>query len=498
MKQAFDHCLTMIDLISMNFEKFKRINDMLTDPTNNCILAVEDNPGDFFLVKEYLEEKFPNNKVCHAPDFKTASEYLNDNSRKFDVILLDLKLPDMQGIELIEGIFKLHKEVPVIVLTGNDDLEFSIRSISYGVSDYLIKDQLNPEILYKSIIFSIERKKINSKLKESEDRFERLFRESPEAMMVYDPFDFSNFMVNRACLKMLGYSEQEFLERKIFDMIHPEEREEVRSRLLPLDPWRKDLQSGIKYKLITKSGEIIHSEVYSAPLALNGRLYRSVIIIDVTEKYAFENRITKAIIKTQEDERYEIGSELHDNVCQLLAAVQMFISILKPSVKQEGLVMLEKVSDNTGIAIQEIRNLSHRLAPAFFSDSTLEDAVSRLIEDYSLDKEMNIKVVFSHSIRQKELNRDLILNLYRILQEQMRNIQKYAGATEVELNISEKGNDLVMVIKDNGVGFDTAVTKSGIGLANMRRRAELFGGFTSVRSSPGHGCELKIVIPIMT
>ena len=471
---------------------------MRNNHNDNYILAVEDNTGDFILVNEYLEEKFPGYNVLHAVDFKSAKQMILDPSFKIEVILLDLKLPDLSGAELIQSIFKVSSDIPVIVLTGNDNLDFSIRSISLGVSDYLIKDQLNEEILYKSIIFSIERKKINSKLKESEDRFERLFNESPEAMWVYDPSNYEITMVNNAAVRMLGYSKEEFLDMVVFDAIHPIEREEVKEKIKLLDPARKATQAGIIYRLINKEGNMFHGELFSAPLFLEGKLYRSVIAIDISERVAFDNRLTRAIIKTQEDERYEIGSELHDNVCQLLAAVQMFISVLKPSVKEEGLTMLQKVSDNTGIAIQEIRNLSHRLAPAFFSDSTLEDAVSRLIEDFSLGKEVEIRVSFDPLIKKMEMNRDLILNLYRILQEQMRNIQKYANANLIELSLTMEGDHLFMSIKDNGVGFDTTSIKTGIGLANMKRRAELFGGKTIVNSSPGHGCEIVVNIPVLS
>lgn len=469
---------------------------MLNNQNDSCILTVEDNPGDFILVQAYLQEKFPGYKILHAMDFKSAKQMILDPSCKIEVILLDLMLPDLSGAELIESVFKFSLDIPVIVLTGNDNLEFSIRSISLGVSDYLIKDQLNEEILYKSIIFSIERKKIYSKLKESEDRFERLFYESPEAMWVYDPSNYEITMVNNAALRMLGYSEEEFLDMGVFELVHPIEREEVKSKILPLDPTRKATQSGINYKLINRGGNMLYAELFSAPLFLEGKLYRSVIAIDITDRVAFDNKLTRAIIKTQEDERYEIGSELHDNVCQLLAAVQMFISLLKPSVKDEGLHMLERVSDNTSIAIKEIRNLSHRLAPAFFSDSTLEDALFRLIGDFALEKEVEIHVSIDPLIKKMEMSRDLILNLYRILQEQMRNIQKYSRATRIDLTVAVKGKELQMDISDNGVGFDTLSIRSGIGLANMKRRAELFGGSTFVKSSPGNGCQLQVKIPL--
>lgn len=110
---------------------------------------------------------------------------------------------------------------------------------------------------------------------------------------------------------------------------------------------------------------MVYVELYGTSINLDGKYLRSVIAIDITEKLLFEKKMTRAIIKTQEDERYEIGSELHDNVCQILASSQMYMSMLEPELQQETVNLLEQAKGNTGLAIREIRSLSHRLAPAF-------------------------------------------------------------------------------------------------------------------------------------
>jgi len=237
-------------------------------------------------------------------------------------------------------------------------------------------------------------------------------------------------------------------------------------------------------------------ELYGTSINLEGKYLRSVIAIDITEKLLFEKKMTRAIIKTQEDERYEIGSELHDNVCQILASSQMYLSTLEPELQQETINLLQQAKSNTGLAIREIRNLSHRLAPAFFEESSLEESMDRLIKDFSIGEELQIDCVVSEQVHAIELGQDLQLNLYRILQEQLRNIQKYAQASKVEICVDLEENNLVMLISDNGVGFDITKVKKGIGHANMKRRAELFGGTTKISSSPGKGCQVLVSIPL--
>ena len=91
---------------------------------------------------------------------------------------------------------------------------------------------------------------------------------------------------------------------------------------------------------------------------------------------------------------------------------------------------------------------------------------------------------------------DMQLNLFRILQEQLRNIFKYAEATTIDITVVMNKKYLRMRIADDGVGFDMQLIKDGIGLANMKRRTELFSGKFNIVSTPGEGCEITVDIPI--
>lgn len=133
------------------------------------VLVVEDNPGDFDLVEEFLLEQIETAAILHAKSFKAAKDILLKRST-IDVILLDLSLPDRTGIDLINDIIAISLNIPVIVLTGYADISFGVESLSKGICDYILKDELTPLTLYKSIIYSVERKKITSSLEESEKR----------------------------------------------------------------------------------------------------------------------------------------------------------------------------------------------------------------------------------------------------------------------------------------------------------------------------------------
>lgn len=132
------------------------------------VLVIEDNPGDFALVEEFLLEQVQAPRITHVHNFKEAAETLP--GANFDVILLDLSLPDKTGSGLISDIVGISSNTPVIVLTGYADLDFGVQSIAQGVSDYVLKDELTSLTLYKAILYSLERRKIVASLEESEKR----------------------------------------------------------------------------------------------------------------------------------------------------------------------------------------------------------------------------------------------------------------------------------------------------------------------------------------
>jgi len=470
---------------------------MIKDNVLLNFLIIEDNPGDFILIKDYLEEQFVSPKVTHASNFTAAKSFLAEQQIKYDVILLDLSLPDKNGEALIAGVRSFGLDSIVIVLTGFSDIEFSIKSLSMGVADYLLKDDINASSLYKSIIYNIERRRMSLQLIESEKRFSNLFQLSPQPMWVYDTETLGFIQVNEAALEKYGYSENEFFNMTIMDIRSVEEIQKLKDALLSKnsDENAENTSTG-RFRHHKKSGELIDVEIYSSPIALDDKLYRSVIAIDVTEKIAFEQKLTMAIIKTQEDERYEIGGELHDNVCQILAASQLSLGLLQSLLPESAFDHYERVSAYIKMASLEIRNLSHRLAPAFFDDSTLYESFELLLKNVNIENKYTISLHFDDAVKEFPIARDLQLNLYRILQEQLRNIFKYAAATTIDVDLIMHKNHLKMRIADDGIGFNMRLVKEGIGLANMKRRTELFSGKFDIASSPGEGCEIIVDIPI--
>jgi len=367
--------------------------------------------------------------------------------------------------------------------------------LSLKASDYLVKDDISPISLFKSIKYNIERKKTNLLLEESEKKYSNLFQLSPQPMWIFDTENFNFIQVNKAATDHYGYSEEEFLAMNLTDIVAFDRKEEDIIKKAREISSNNNISKG-RYAHRKKSGEEILVEIYGSKIQINDKDFESVIAIDVTEKVRMEHKITKAIIKTQEDERYEIGSELHDNVCQILASSQLSLDMLKDNLPPNAEQWFNKSKQFINLALEEIRNISHKLAPAFFDYTTIEDTFQELLNNINVNNKYAIELSIQESLINQKIPSDLQLNLYRILQEQLRNITKYANASTIIVELREDQHQLIFTITDDGIGFDYDEVKKGIGLSNIKRRAELFLGNMAIESAPGMGCKMLITLPL--
>ena len=458
------------------------------------VLIIEDNLGDYALAEDYLQEQFFEINITNAVSFSAAILALNNIQNNYDVILVDLSLPDKKGKDIIDEILLLAVDIPIIVLTGYADIKFSIESLSRGITDYLLKDEITPTSLSKSVLYSIERKNTYKELEKSEKRYSNLFYLSPQPMLVYDFETLQIIQANTAAVKHYGFSEEEFLSMTILNMRPKEEYSKLKAVLESIKNEQEKSDKG-KFKHLKKSGEVIDVEVQSGPIQIGDKMFRMVIINDITEKIFSENRLNKAIIKTQEDERYEIGLELHDNICQILAATQMTLGVLKKSSPSSTIEYVNQCQEYISLASKEIRALSHQLAPVLFDDKSIQETFNVLLSNFNISNSYKISQNYSPTINLHSLSKEIQLNLYRILQEQLSNIAKHSHADTIDVNL-QIHETITLHIVDNGIGFNLNTINNGIGLANIKRRVELFSGVMNIDSSPNNGCKLRIEIPI--
>jgi PAS domain S-box-containing protein len=239
----------------------------------------------------------------------------------------------------------------------------------------------------------------------------------------------------------------------------------------------------------------LHEEKYSGAVVMH---------IDISELRRLEQerlksiledqkKITRLVLQAEEKERTRLGQELHDNISQLLAATKMKLGFCQAH-PDKSLPVIEDCLNYIQEALSETRNLSHKMVLPRFEENGFKQSIEFLTQRYQSD-EKNIRVEMSR-LEENRVSAGIRETLYRIIQEQLNNIEKYAHASEVVIQILTYPDHVAFVIRDNGVGFDLNKKSNGIGLTNIFNRAESYNGSAKIITQPGMGCTLLIEIPI--
>jgi signal transduction histidine kinase len=259
------------------------------------------------------------------------------------------------------------------------------------------------------------------------------------------------------------------------------------------------------WRHLKKNGEIIFVEIATHGIDFRSKEAMLVLANDITEKIKLEyelneqrvtkqRQITEAVILAQEKERTEIGKELHDNVNQILGATNLYINtaMTDEDIRQE---LLERSTLYISNAINEIRKISKSLITPGLREIGLIESVEDIIEDVKMAKYMSMKLEINH-FSEEDIDDRRKLTLFRIIQEQLNNIIKHARATEVLIGLDVDGQNILLTVADNGVGFDTSRHRKGVGITNITSRVEMFNGKVDIVSKPGGGCTLSVSIPL--
>ncbi len=200
--------------------------------------------------------------------------------------------------------------------------------------------------------------------------------------------------------------------------------------------------------------------------------------------------LADAMAYVRQKERTLIGQELHDNVNQILMSAKMFLEMLQPGNHKN---IKEKTIRFILMAITEIRKLSKELVVDETESFSLYQKIKELIEDLQLSSPIHFELDYNEET--ETLCPEKKITLFRIIQEQLKNIITHSKANAVVININICNGKAVLEIKDNGVGFDAGKKVKGIGLSNIYERANSLKGSVELQTAKGCGCTLSVILP---
>ncbi len=344
---------------------------------------------------------------------------------------------------------------------------------------------------------------LKKKLREANDRLLLLTRATTDSIWEWD-MTTGHIFRNDALMDMIGYQPDDpkglswWLRR-----IHPDDRNRVsdivrdstdQGRQSWEDEYRFKCADG-SYKYMRDKGYIVYEN--GLPVKMIGSLQDVTNIRElenqlIEEKLQRQKEISEMVIRVQEKERTRIGHELHDNVNQILSTAKLFMDMLNPEAESE-IKLKEKSVNYILTAIEEIRKLSKELVVSQLKEKNLVESINSLIDDIHLSTD--VKVKFTYDLEQDLLSPGKKITIFRIVQEQFKNILKHSQASEVDICLQSRSNETQLLIRDNGVGFDSSRAGRGIGLSNIYERTRFYNGMVEIKTAPGMGCQLEVTMP---
>jgi two-component system, NarL family, sensor kinase len=196
------------------------------------------------------------------------------------------------------------------------------------------------------------------------------------------------------------------------------------------------------------------------------------------------------VVSSQEEERARVSRELHDHICQLLVSIKYQFELVGHRLAHPGdapVTTIDREVSALSKAIGEVRRISHDLRPALLDDLGLPAALAHIGNE--LAQRSGLEVNMSPHVHEERLPELQAVSLFRVAQEALRNVERHAQATHIDIRLDDAGDRLELRITDDGVGFDiknVELSKDrGIGLTNMRERVERNGGTFVMTSHPG-------------
>jgi PAS domain S-box-containing protein len=348
-----------------------------------------------------------------------------------------------------------------------------------------------------------------SELEQTRDRFVELYDFAPNAYLTLDPNGII-LQVNLTGAAWLGRSKQAIEGLPILTFVGARHRERVLDYLRVCRRSRGESALTVDFTLANTEGRR-DVQLVCRPVLKGGHAPNKLFtaMVDITERVrlarareeeaAARAALAGRLLSIQEEERLRIARDLHDNVGQQLTALRVKLALAKEAVGDAALVQA-RLDDAQAAANQLDQALDFIVAALrpSASEPGFVAAFEQFVRDWSTTFGIEVELHLG-KIDEIGLSTTVQTHVHRIAQEALNNVYKHAKATRVSVIAERRGDELVLVIEDDGRGFRTGGTSSrhqgGFGLAGMRERAQIIGGVLEIESAPRKGATVFLQVP---
>lgn len=517
------------------------------------VLLIEDNDEHADLIQRHLSRADEEATVSlkHMAALYPAVQVLA--TENFDAVLCDLRFPEVVSpAETLKTVLRQAGDVPIIVLSSLDSLEFASVAVQNGAQDYLVKSQLSGALLVRSIRYSIERKNQELKLRRLNEQLEHeVQRRTAYVQLMQDIAVIANEAANvkeafqqtldHICSRMNWEIGQALMlrqrdaaqsinigvshfqnERRLKGLGEPlldselATRQKLLSRMLVSGQpeFTSNLASDEDLRILRRFTGVRIRGAFAFPVFVRRQIVAmfefylvgaerpDAAIFEVMSRIGTQigrvverRELEHALEELTVEEQRRINSELHDGIGHELSGLAFFVNSFLLTLQDAKSPYVHQASEIlTGIrtAMKELRAVLKGLTAADIAEDGLPAALSEMAATAEKRTGIQCQCVTYHEVALP--SRTMATQLYRIAQEAVNNAVKHADASRISIRLDANEHEVTLDVRDDGIGIDTDRSSDGLGLGIMKHRASLIGGETTIVPASEGGTQVSVRI----
>jgi PAS domain S-box-containing protein len=481
------------------------------------VLQVDDDEIDIRLAKRALAKSSGAAKF-NVDAVGCLSEAIGHlKTSQYDVILLDLGLPDSSGIETVQKVCQASPNIPIVVLTGLEDEETGLKAIKSGAADYLVKGPMMETSLVKTALYAIERKKVAEKLQVAEERYRTIFENSAVAITMADEQE-RLISWNKFTEDLLGFTKEDLHLKPVMSLYPEAEWAKIRTH----DIRQKGMPHHLETKMLKKDGDVIDVDISISVLKdSEGRVTSSVAVTkDITERKEAERKIKEAM-----DLKSQFISTVSHELRTPLTIIKEDIALIMDgaagrvkSKQREILEMAQRNIDRLARLINDVldfQKLQSGRAKFNMQNNSINNVIETVYKTMANVVNKNgveLRLLLDNTLPRTTFDNDKIT---QVLTNLISNAMKFTEKGSITIATRRIENAIRVSVSDTGCGIkqedlpklfqqfqqlssggNRKTGGTGLGLVISKDIVEKHGGRVWVESEFGKGTTFHFLLPI--